>query len=210
MKAIRKIWNWLVNYPLFATISLFSVVAVHFVTSQRWGILNIALKLAKTSADDPEGILTSLALGVAGVSAMVGGFAGVVVIFGLGTENDRFRLLRTKGNQRLRANWISVVLSSFAGAFGAIAASVIVVGFNIQAGMWVLEVCALMAAHAAIRLTCLLAGLAKIVDGNDKEEEERRSSISTALVIPDKPPVRTEAHPGAGTSPRSQSPAREE
>jgi len=130
----------------------------------------------------------SLALGVAGVSAMVGGFAGVVVVFGLGSENDRFRLLRRKGSRRLRANWISVVLSSFAGAFGALIAAVIVVGFGAEAGMWVLEVCILVTAHAAIRLTGLLAGLAGIVDSEDEDHDRAVNTVRTSEIIGGAPP----------------------
>lgn len=190
MKLIRKIGGLFINYPLFVTSLIFALVAGHFLASQVWPQSNIAATLANTTATDPQDILATLALGVAGVSAMVGGFAGVVVIFGLGSENDRFRLLRRKGAHRLRANWISVVLSSFSGAFGSLVAAVIVVGFGTQLGMWVLEICLLVAAHAAIRLTCLLAGLAGIVDSEDKDHARASNTVRTAEIFGNEPLAR--------------------
>lgn len=190
MKILRKIGGWFANYPLFVSSLIMALVVVHFIVARHWPVVNIAAALAQTESDDVQGTLTSLALGVAGVSAMVGGFAGVVVVFGLGSENDRFRLLRRKGSRRLRANWVSVVLSSFTGAFGAIIASVIVVASGAEAGMWVLEACLLVTAHAAIRLTFLLAGLAGIVDSEDADEERQRNVVKTRSVIPGGPPRR--------------------
>lgn len=182
--------RWFANYPMFVTSFIVAAVAAHLLASQRWPVLSVAAALARTTAADVQSVLTSLALGVAGVSAMVGGFAGVVVVFGLGSENDRFRLLRQEGSRRLRANWISVVLSSFSGAFGALIAAVIVVGFGAEPGMWVLEVCLLVTAHAAIRLTSLLAGLAGIVDSEDEDHARARNTVATADVIGTEPPVR--------------------
>lgn len=190
MKLLRNVGGWFANYPLFVSALIIGLVIAHFATSQSWPILNVAAALAATSAGDVQGTLTALALGVAGVSAMVGGFAGVVVVFGLGSENDRFRLLRREGSRRLRANWVSVVLSSFTGAFGALVAAVIVVGFGAEPGMWILEVCLLVTAHAAVRLTCLLAGLAGIVDAEDDDDARRNNIVPTADLIGDAPPSR--------------------
>ena len=190
MKPFRVIGGWFANLPLFVTVLIVAIVTTHFFLAQRWPVLNVAAALAQTPAGDSQATLTSLALGVATVSAMVGGFAGVVVVFGLGSENDRFRLLRRKGSGRLRANWISVVLSSFSGAFGALVSAVIVVGFGAEPGMWVLEVCILVTAHAAIRLTCLLGGLAGIVDSEDEDKDRTSKTVRTADVISSEPPSR--------------------
>lgn len=190
MKALKRVGGLFANYPLFVSLLILAAVVAHFLASQRWPVLNVAAALANTEAGDAQDTLTSLALGVAGVSAMVGGFAGVVVVFGLGSENDRFRLLRQKGSQRLRANWISVVLSSFTGAFGALISAVIVVAFGAEPGMWILELCILITAHAAIRLTCLLAGLAGIVDSEDEDHARTNNTVRTADIIRAEPPAR--------------------
>jgi hypothetical protein len=184
MKAVKKVGGMFANYPLFVSVLIIAAVTCHFFVSKEHPTINVAAALENTTAGDPQGTLTSLSLGVAGVSAMVGGFAGVVVIFGLGSENDRFRLLRRKGNRRLRANWISVVLSSFTGAFGALIAAVMVVGFGIEPGMWVLEGCVFFTAHAAIRLTALLGGLAGIVDSQDADAERTESMVATSEIFP--------------------------
>jgi hypothetical protein len=186
MKVLRKIGGMFADFPLLVSAMITALVVAHFAVSQAFPVVNVALALSDTAASDPQDTLTSLSLGVAGVSAMVGGFAGVVVIFGLGSENDRFRLLRRRGHRRLRANWISVVLSSFMGAFGALVAAVIVVGFGAQPGMWVLEACLLFTAHAAIRLTALLGGLAGIVDSQDEDAERAANIVKTREIFPGK------------------------
>lgn len=188
MKAIRTVGGWLTNYPLIVTGLICALVVAHFYAAQVWPWLNVPAALADTTAGDPQDTLMSLSIGVAGVSAMVGGFAGVVVVFGLGTENDRFRLLRRNGSRRLRANWVSVVLSSFTGAFGALISAVIVVAFGAQPGMWVLEACLFITAHAAIRLTALLAGLAGIVDSTDDDAERTKKTVKTKDVLPSPAP----------------------
>ncbi|HXH36427.1 MAG TPA: hypothetical protein VNJ54_18770 [Plantibacter sp.] len=198
MKAMKKVGGAFANYPFFVSVFVVALVLGHFLLSQKYPILNVAFALTKTTASDAQGTLTSLSLGVAGVSAMVGGFAGVVVVFGLGSENDRFRLLRRRGNRRLRANWISVVLSSFSGAFGALVAAVMVVGFGIEPGMWVLEACLLFTAHAAIRLTALLAGLASIVDSQDEDTERAERVVPTHEIFPDPPTTEGAPRPVAG------------
>ncbi|TFC44873.1 hypothetical protein [Cryobacterium shii] len=184
MKALRAIGGWFANYPLFVSTLIIGLVAGHYALSQKFPELNVAAALADAPVADPSDTLMSLALGVAGVSAMVGGFAGVVVVFGLGSENDRFRLLRRKGSHRLRANWISVVLSSLTGAFGAVISAVMIVGFGAEPGLWVLEACFLLTTHGAVRLTALLAGLTGIVDSQDEDAEQKANTIATKGLIP--------------------------
>ena len=186
MRFVRRVGGFFVNFPLALTILILALVIVHFLLAIVWPNLNVAAALAISDVTDPRSTLSALALGVAAVAAMVGGFAGVVVVFGLGSENDRFRLLRTKGGRRLRASWISVVLSSFAAAFGAVVSSVIVVASSIESGLWVLEFCLLVAAHAAIRLTALLAALTQIVDAVDREADRKTHEIPKASLIPQK------------------------
>jgi len=184
---MKRIGGWLADYPSLVSGLILIAVAAHLALSQALPILNVAAALAGSEVPDPWGTLTSLALGVASVAAMVGGFAGVVVVFGLGSEHDRFRLLRRAGQRRLRANWVSVVLSSFAAAFGAVVAAVIVVAFSVEAGMWLLEACLLFAAHGAVRLTALLAGLAGLVDESDADKERATRRVPTRELITDAP-----------------------
>ncbi|WP_412148137.1 hypothetical protein [Curtobacterium flaccumfaciens] len=176
----------LADFPSVVTASILAAVALQLVLSTWLPHLNVAHALATAKTSDPRSVLSSLSLGVAGVSALVGGFAGVVVVFGLGTENDRFRLLRARGGRRLRASWISVVLSSFASAFGAVLAAVTVVAFDPEVAMWILEACVAIAAHGAVRLTALLAGLAKIVDSNDNEAAADKRLKAIGSLVPDK------------------------
>ncbi|MBT1666645.1 hypothetical protein [Curtobacterium flaccumfaciens] len=200
-KTRRGIVGTLTDFPTIVTGLIVIFVAVQLLASLRWPELNVAHALATSDVADVRSALSSLALGVAGVSALVGGFAGVVVVFGLGTENDRFRLLRAKGGRRLRASWISVVLSSFASAFGAVIAAVTVVAFDPEVAMWILELCVIIAAHGAIRLTLLLAGLAKIVDSNDDATVTQERLDALGPLVPDKdtlPPSAERGNIGPG------------
>lgn len=186
MKALKMICGWFADFPLLVSSTIVVLVLAHFWIAQSLPAINVAARLASNTVGDPRATLTALALGVAAVSAMVGGFAGVVVVFGLGSESDRFRLLRQSGGRRLRASWVSVVLSSFSGAFGAVVSAVMVVGFGVEPAMWVLEACLLFAAHGAIRLIALLAGLAGIVDEQDRDEDRARRTTPKADIIPNK------------------------
>lgn len=182
----RTLADILTDYPSVVTVAIVALAALQLLVSLKLPYLNVAHALATSDVEDVRSALSSLALGVAGVSALVGGFAGVVVVFGLGTENDRFRLLRAQGGRRLRASWISVVLSSFASAFGAVIAAVTVVAFDPEVAMWILELCVAIAAHGAIRLTTLLAGLAKIVDSNDEDAATKERLEALGPLVPDK------------------------
>lgn len=186
MRVLRRARGVFVDYPSVVSWAILAAVIAHLLLAQHFPKMNIAAALADSKLLDPEFVLMSLSLGVAGVSAMVGGFAGVVVVFGLGSENDRFRLLRRRGGRRLRANWISVVLSSFAAAFGAVISAAVVVAVGPEPGMWLLEACLLFAAHGALRLTALLAGLAGIVDQEDADAARGRATAPTVSVIPNK------------------------
>ncbi len=176
----------LTDFPSVVTTAILAAVALQLLLSTWLPYLNVAHALAMARTTDVRSILSSLSLGVAGVSALVGGFAGVVVVFGLGTENDRFRLLRARGGRRLRASWISVVLNSFASAFGAVLAAVTVVAFDPEVAMWILEICVAIAAHGAVRLTTLLAGLAKIVDSNDEASSLKERLEEIGSLVPEK------------------------
>lgn len=183
---MRKVGSWFADFPFVVTSALIVLVATHFALAQRLPAINVALALALSDVSEPRETLMGLALGVASVSALVGGFAGVVVIFGLGAEHDRFRLLRRGAGARLRASWVSVVLSSFAGAFGSVVSAVIVVAFGAEPAMWLLELCLLVAAHGAVRLTALLAGLARIVDEGDRDADREARTHSSEDLIADK------------------------
>jgi len=186
MKLIKRVLGVLVDYPTVANVLVLTLVGVHLLTTQWHPDWNIAVRLVEASTESKTlSDLTSLALGAATIAAMVGGFAGVVVIFGLGAENDRFRILRQKGGRRLRASWVSVVLVSFVAAFGSVSAAIVVVAFNAVVGMWIFEATLLLSAHAAVRLTWLLGRLARLVDASDKDAETQSKRVSAESMFKD-------------------------
>jgi len=186
MKQIRRFGSWFVDYPTGANAVILASVVLHVVLANRWPDLDIAGRLADAAlrASSDENLI-SLALGAASIAAMVGGFAGVVVIFGLGAEYDRFRVLRQRGGRRLRASWISVVLVSLSSAFASVMAAVVVVAFDASVGMWIFEAALLFSAHGAVRLTWLLARLAKLVDAADEDARLEAATASLSSIFRD-------------------------
>lgn len=178
MKVVRNTIGFFIDYPFVTNLALLLIVAAHYLLAIREPALDVAGRLADAGEKSGTlGDLTSLALGAASIAAMVGGFAGVVVIFGLGGEYDRFRVLRQRGGRRLRASWISVVLVSFAAAFLSVVAAVITVAFSPVNGMWVFEAALLLSAHGAVRLTWLLSRLARLVDAADEDARRDEARI---------------------------------
>jgi hypothetical protein len=187
-KVASSIAGFLIDYPTAANALVLTLVIAHFYLAQTFPSWDVPGRLAaangKTASLED---LTSIALGAASIAAMVGGFAGVVVIFGLGGEYDRFRVLRQKGGRRLRASWISVVLVSFTAAFGSLVAAIVCVAFTPYTGMWIFEASLLLAAHGAVRLTWLLSRLAILVDAADADASRLEQTASVDSMFPNRP-----------------------
>lgn len=184
----NRVVKWFLDHAMAVTALLLLLVIMHFVASIWITPLDVG-RLASGQATDATGNLISISLGMASVAAMVGGFAGVVVVFGLGVESDRFRLFRTLAGHSLRGNWTSVVLSPFAAAFGSLASAVVVLAGQPAAAIWLLEICCLVCLHAAVRLTVLLWALAILVDTDDQANQERAKESSVrdgAALVPKK------------------------
>jgi hypothetical protein len=123
-----------------------------------------------------------LFLGAATVAAMVAGFAGVVVIFALGSGSERFRYMRIRGGLRLRSNWTSVVAVSFLAAGLSVAAAFMRLT-DIDGWIWAFEASALFLIHASCRLVWLLRQIASVVvsDDLDQHEENVRAPLDAVI-----------------------------
>jgi hypothetical protein len=167
LKIGAKTLGVLQDYPAIVNAAIVALVALQAVIAQIWGLGDWPARLVGDSSYRDANV--ALCLGVAGLTAMTAGFAGVIVVFGLSTSSDRFRILRVRGGSRLRANWTSVVATGFCGAFLALLAAATTIAGSQWAAMWILEAAALLALHAAVRLLWLLRTLADVVGTEDRE-----------------------------------------
>lgn len=178
---VRQFLSFLLDHPSVVTCGLIGLVILQWLLSWTWfpwlSPLQWALDVPEANRPDA---FASLATGVAGVAAMVGGFAGVVVVFGLSSNDERFRQVRLKASTSLRRNWTSIVTTPLFAAFGAMGAAALATGRHETSSLWVLEACVLLAAHGALRLVVLLAALVKVVHASDEQNESPpEETIST-------------------------------
>ncbi len=178
MKHVRIIGGRLLDRPSAVTGILIAFVLTHFTVSRLWlPELSPASLFGAVDVQDLPSAISSLSLGVAAVAAMVGGFAGVVVVFGLSNEDDRFRLVRLNASTSLRRNWTSIVTTPLAAAFGAIVAAAAATASFTSAAIWILEICFLLAAHGAIRLVVLLNELVRVVHYADEAAQKSANTV---------------------------------
>jgi len=169
----RRLQAGFVDHPTVVTGLLAALVAAQFTIAALWvPQMDLSLLFGQLPVADLRSTLTQLALGLAGVAAMVGGFAGVVVVFGLSSEDARFREVRMKAATSLRRNWTSVVTTPLVAAFGSLvaagAAGIGVFGVSV----WILEICLLLAAHGSVRLVIILRELVTVVHRADEAAQK--------------------------------------
>ena len=181
MRRVRGLLSYLLDHPSIVTGGLLSLVLLQWLLSWLWLPW---LSPLEWTLEVPEGerpaAFSALATGVAGVAAMVGGFAGVVVVFGLSSNDARFREVRLKASTSLRRNWTSIVTTPLFAAFGAIGSAALATSRHETSSLWVLEACVILAAHGALRLVVLLSALVKVVHASDEQTESPpEESVST-------------------------------
>lgn len=168
-------WPWLVN-GIGAI-----VLAAYWSATWKWPTVSGARALDKATTSDN---IMFLNLGVATLAAMVAGFSGVVVIFGLSGDSERFRRLRESGGDRLEANWTSVIAVAFGGAFLAVVCAGLAIGGLVQVSLWLGFYALLLAGHGSLRLVWLLQKLARIVRGDDQDHAVTERQVDAASLIP--------------------------
>ncbi|WP_130179053.1 hypothetical protein [Cryobacterium sp. SO1] len=169
---MRRIGDFLLDHPSVVTGSLIGMVLAQFVVSLWIPAVAVSAPFDGLGTERRQVAVSALALGVAGVAAMVGGFSGVVVLFGLSSIDQRFRTVRLMASTSLQRNWMSVVTTPLAAAFGSLLASALASAGATSVALWALEACVLLAAHGAIRLVVVLFELVKVVDESDAAAEQ--------------------------------------
>lgn len=170
---MSKIVGIVQDHPIVITISAFVLVLVHLILALVGAIPNPWLSLQGTK---DAGI--AIYLGAASAAAIVAGFAGVVVIFGLTANSSRFRELRLKSGDSLSRNWTSASVSGFAAA-GLSLFAAILAGLQFQiASPWIFEWSILLLVHGTLRIMWLLRSLMTVVATDDAAAERKSKTRS--------------------------------
>lgn len=133
-----------------------------------WAGLLVNVELARS-------IYTS----VTSAGALLAGFAGVVVVFGLTSNSARFRRFRKLAGASLKRNWSSVSASGF-WAMGLGFLALLMSSGNLdRIAVWVLELALLFLAHSSARLVWILNVLVQIVSKDDDAEDKKDRTLTT-------------------------------
>lgn len=152
------------DQPFRLDAGLLALVVVHGLATQFRLIPNLWEGLAFA---DPQTDVQALYLGVLGAAAIVAGFAGVVVVFGLSAQSPRFQTFRATAGKTLARIWVASTLSGFEAVALCVAATVAsLAGFG-WLGPWLFELSLLFLLHGTVRLVWILRHLIKIVSADD-------------------------------------------
>ncbi|TFD92103.1 hypothetical protein E3T61_07295 [Cryobacterium lactosi] len=181
---LERLGSCLFDHPSIVTSSLIGTVIAQFVLALWFPLIAVTAPFDHLGTERREIAVSALSLGVAGVAAMVGGFAGVVVLFGLSSIDERFRTIRRAASSSIQRNWMSVVTTPLAAAFGSLIASAMASAGATSPALWVLEGSVLLAAHGAIRLVVVLHELVKVVNESDAAARGHRLPEAAQLPTP--------------------------
>ncbi|PPH23316.1 hypothetical protein C5C99_01375 [Rathayibacter sp. AY1C4] len=160
---LRQIGVFLRDEPFKVDGGLVLLGVLHWAATQLW-LPNVWLGLASA---DPQSDVQALYIGVLAAAAVVAGFAGVVVIFGLSAQTPRFQTFRATAGATLGKAWMSTTLSGFEAVALCIAATVVSLAGAAWLGPWLFEISLLVLLHGTARLVWLLRQLIKIVVADD-------------------------------------------
>lgn len=107
-------------------------------------------------------------IAVTAAGAMMAGFAGVVVIFGLTSGSERFRRFRHRASGSLQRTWSTVSSAGFWSMGLGFSCLLLSAGNLDRTATWLLEVALLLLAHSSVRLIWILNVLVGIVAVDDE------------------------------------------
>ncbi|MCU1584345.1 MAG: preprotein translocase subunit SecD [Microbacteriaceae bacterium] len=160
---MKRIGRFLREQPFYVDLALLALVAVHFWATQMGRIPNVWGGLAVSS----QGPVQSLYLALLGPAAIVAGFAGVVVVFGLTATSARFQAFRASAGTSLTRTWVASTLAGFEAVVLLVAATVCSIASSAWLAPWLFELALLVMAHGAARLIWILSQLIRIVRADD-------------------------------------------
>ncbi|MBC7594730.1 MAG: hypothetical protein H7288_12450 [Kineosporiaceae bacterium] len=125
--------------------------------------------------------VSELYLGAAAFVGMVGGFAGVLVVFAMTQGLRRFSVLRVAGGEALEANWIHPITITLSAGFLLLAAAFCQMTDRATYGTWLFELAILLALHGSARLVWLLSRLVTAVRLQDVDDLQPKATLAQAV-----------------------------
>lgn len=116
-----------------------------------------------------QGTVRDLYVAMLGPSAIVAGFAGVVVVFGLTTDSLRFRKFRADAGDSLKRTWVASSLSGFVAGLAFVAACILSIAGAQVTAPFAFELGLLLLVHGGWRLLWILHALIGIKATDDVE-----------------------------------------
>lgn len=178
MQFLKKPYSFVIDRPLFVTGLIIVLMIAQFFAAERYQLLSPVRFLDGMESADAPSLVAGIALGVASVASMVGGFAGVVVVFGLSANDERFRAVRLKAATSLRRNWMAVITIPLFAAFAALFAAAAASSAHFATAMWIVEGALLFAGHGALRLVALLHELVRVVHASDVKVDQEQNTMT--------------------------------
>lgn len=151
------------DHPFYVSLVIFAFVTAHTTIT----LLNIIPNIWTGVLAKNASVAVTLFLGTAAASAILAGFAGVVVVFGLTANGERFRIFRVESGQRLQSNWTSTSAAGFTAAGLSLASSILIVNGPAFLAPWVFEMSLFLMAHGALRTIWILRELVTVVRNED-------------------------------------------
>lgn len=169
------------DHPLRVDLALVGIVTVHWMVA-RTRLLHLAhlspvpdvWKALSTASHPASSGARDLYIAMLGPSAIVAGFAGVVVVFGLTTDSPRFQDFRADAGDALKRTWISSSTSGFVAGLAFVAATLVDLTGHPRSAPYLFEVGLALIIHGAIRLLWILQALIGIKATDDLEAKAKR------------------------------------
>jgi len=161
---MERLKGFLRGQPFWIDGGIVVLVGLHFVASWLDRIPNVWAALSDPKQQEAA---RAIYLGMLGPAAIVAGFAGVVVVFGLTAGSERFRMFRANAGDSLRRTWVSSSLSGFEAVGLSVAAALLSVSGLPLLAAYVFEASLLILLHGSLRLVWILAQMIGIVRADD-------------------------------------------
>ncbi|MFL6109487.1 MAG: hypothetical protein ACJ72L_21185 [Marmoricola sp.] len=146
--------NKMKDFPGLVTAGVWSLVIVHFVLVRVHRVNGLPDSLVKADG------AAALYIGAAAVVAVLAGFSGVIIVFGLTPGVAALQQMREAGGDRLRANWVSLVSTPIAAALLYLLAATLATAGKPHAAGWPFEVASAFTLVGALRTMWLFKRLA--------------------------------------------------
>lgn len=171
---MERLKGFLRGQPFWLDGAIVVVVAAHFLVSWLDLIPNVWTALSDPANQDAA---RSIYLGMLGPAAIVAGFAGVVVVFGLTAASDRFRAFRANAGKSLRRTWVSSSLSGFAAVALSVAAALFSVAGLPLLAAYIFEASLVLLLHGSVRLLWILSQMIGIVRADDVTQTDKSKTF---------------------------------